>query len=385
MTDGQNNQYYYEIDILRGLSCLVVYFSHLWLPFMEGPHWDIAGRNGVYVFFVISGFIITKSFSNKVVQADSFCFDDWSKAVRSNVQQVYQFWHRRFLRLFPGLCCLLCCLAIITAHYGVAHGMVFEAIIEYFRLVSNFFLLDNCMNNEYNHISQLMYWKVGVMWSLDCEILFYIIFPFIIIFKKIDVILFPIFIFIFITKSLLYPFVEFKYLYYGLLANFDFFIAGVLIAKYQKKIGLNKKLLIFLVAISIYSLIFTTSAIENYRFYLTGMIVSVILVYTASLNLGILKLPYLGAVLHFVGVRSYFIYLMHVITYYMLEISILDSMKSSFPIFQYSIFSDYLNKILFLALIVLLAGLFYKYVEKPFMQKYKNSQQLVPTNPLKYV
>jgi peptidoglycan/LPS O-acetylase OafA/YrhL len=64
MYTANSKNYYYEVDILRGIACLLVVFAHL-------PFWRIfpckeldcfAGNNGVYLFFVISGFIISKTF-----------------------------------------------------------------------------------------------------------------------------------------------------------------------------------------------------------------------------------------------------------------------------------------------------------------------------------
>lgn len=362
---------YYEIDVLRGLACLVVYFSHIYLPIMNTPYWDIAGRNGVYVFFVISGFIISKSFRHRVKKIDSFNLDEWFAAFKENQQEIYLFWLRRFRRLFPGLLCLFCCLAIITLDYGLTHDVLFGGILEFFRVISNFFLLDNCMNNEYNEISRLMYWKVGIIWSLDCEIVFYMVFPLLILFSKSDKLFLCLLLFTFICKSLLYPIVEYKYLYYSLLANFDFFVAGALIAQYHERVKIRRNVLTFLVLASFYSLVFTSPAYMDYRFYLTGLISSIILVYASATNQGILRVPLLGTFLHFVGVRSYFIYLMHVITYYMFEISIGKYVSIYYPELNTYWATEYVVKLGFLCFITLLADLFYRHVELPYTNKYK--------------
>lgn len=365
--------YYYEIDILRGIACLTVFFSHFPIPFMSGPIWDIAGCNGVYVFFVISGFIISKSFGDQLEKIDNFSVQEWFLIIKKNMHHIYLFWHRRFIRLFPALFCLFCCLAVITLHYGIQNSNLFESIVEFFRLIANFLLLDNSMNNEYNDINRFMYWKVGVIWSLDCEILFYLLFPFVVAYRRINSILMPLLIIIFIIKSILYSFIEFKYLYYSLLANLDFFILGILIAQFHDKIVINKKVLILFTWVSLYTLIVTSPAFIIYRFYLSGLMISGILVYTASTKQKILCFPILGKILHFIGVRSYFIYLMHVITKYIIEVFIIKNFDKHLTWYNQYVYSKYLNSILLLVFIVIMSDIFYRYIEQPYIKRNKNN------------
>lgn len=365
--------YYYEIDILRGIACLVVFFSHFPIPFMNGPIWDIAGCNGVYVFFVISGFIISKSFGDQLEKIDSFSPHEWLLVIKKNIHYIFLFWHRRFIRLFPALFFLFCCLAIIAFHYGIQNSNLFEVTIEFFRLISNFLLLDNSMNNEYNDINRFMYWKVGVIWSLDCEIFFYLLFPLLVVYRKFNFILIFALIIIFIIKSTMYYFIEFKYLYYSLLANLDFFILGILIARFHNKITVNKKFLILFTWVSLYTLIFTSPAFIIYRFYLSGLMVSGILVYTASTKQKILCFPILGKILHFIGVRSYFIYLMHVITKYMLELFLKKIFSNYLNFYNNHVYLNYLNSILILLFMLIISDLFYRYIEKPYIKRNRNN------------
>ena len=251
--------------------------------------------------------------------------------------------------------------------------MLFETMIEFFRLVANFLLLDNCMNNEYNEINRFMYWKVGVIWSLDCEILFYLLFPMIIVLKRINLILLFSFIFIVFVKSLLYTFIEFKYIYYGLLANFDFFILGILISEYHDKIKINKKILVLFTWVSLYTLIVTSPSFEIYRFYLNGIIVSGVLVYVASIGQNILRFPILSNILHFIGVRSYFIYLTHVIIKHMIEVFIINHSNKYSKLYESTIFSKYANNLLLLVFIVILSDLFYRYIEQPYIKRNRDN------------
>jgi peptidoglycan/LPS O-acetylase OafA/YrhL len=383
MTNNKN--YYYELDILRGLACIMVFFSHCPIYSLMGSEslFFCDGSNGVYIFFIISGFIISKSFGHQVEKIDNFTANDWLDGVQSNLNLIYSFWYRRFVRLFPTLFLLFIVLIIITIDYGIKNGQLIECLIKLFRLIANFFLLDNSMNDDLSHaIDQFMYFKVGVMWSLDCEILFYIIFPLFVIFRKLFKVLPLIFIIIFMIKSILYSFVDFKYLYYGLLSNFDFFILGILIGHHHHhKIYINKNIITFFTVICLCTIIISALDAETYRAYLNGLISSVWLVYIASLQKNILNFPILGRFFHFVGIRSYFIYLMHVILKYILQnpfdyllYNLLPQYIKIFKVLATEAKSemlDHISNIILFFVVIIIADLFYKFVEQPFIQKYK--------------
>lgn len=379
----KNKKYYYELDILRGLACLIVFFSHLPIYKLIGATNLLypMGCSGVYVFFVISGFIISKSFENQLEKSDCRTFEEWGKTIAKNRNLIYLFWQRRFARLFPALFFLFCCLGIVMVHYGITQGNLSESIARYFRLIGNFLLLDNSMNKPYDAIDQFMYWKVGVIWSLDCEILFYLIFPFFIVFKKLMRYLPIALLAFFILKSIMYSFVEFKYMYYSLFANLDFFILGILISHYSEKINVNKSFLTLMVIVSLYTLIIAPHDEKLYRFYLNGLITSGILVYAASKNRNLLNIRFLslGKILHFVGVRSYFIYLTHVLTKYILATSLAAYFGSAFLTHSTYLneyiksveINDQLLNFVILIVVILLSDLFYRFVEKPFVRRWK--------------
>ncbi len=78
-----------DIDGLRGISILFVFLYHLF------PQTFVGGFIGVDIFFVISGYLISKIIFNKL-ETDSFSFID--------------FYSRRIRRIFPALIltCILC-------------------------------------------------------------------------------------------------------------------------------------------------------------------------------------------------------------------------------------------------------------------------------------
>ncbi|MEE2000422.1 acyltransferase family protein [Alkalimonas sp. MEB108] len=90
----QPSHYRHDIDGLRAIAVLLVVFCHMELPFFSG------GYIGVDVFFVISGFLITKIIYREL-QEGSFTFR--------------HFYIRRIKRLLPALVVLLAFCAVAFA------------------------------------------------------------------------------------------------------------------------------------------------------------------------------------------------------------------------------------------------------------------------------
>src|SRR5262245_53506252 len=80
-------KYQRHIDGLRAVAVLAVLFYHF------GRGWAGGGYVGVDVFFVISGFLITRLILGEVYDTGGFSFA--------------RFYVRRMRRLFPALCATL--------------------------------------------------------------------------------------------------------------------------------------------------------------------------------------------------------------------------------------------------------------------------------------
>jgi peptidoglycan/LPS O-acetylase OafA/YrhL len=141
-----------SLDGLRGISILLVLFGHL-----NGTHnffnidtkksiGDVSAL-GVSVFFVISGYLITKLLIKE-------------KAKNNTINLKY-FYVRRLIRLSPCLISYLITIAILSS-IGIIH-------------INNrdwFFAITYTMN--YNITRS---WQVGHLWSLSIEEQFYFIWP----------------------------------------------------------------------------------------------------------------------------------------------------------------------------------------------------------------
>ena len=148
----------YEIAILRSIAILFVlgyHFAPSKLPW---------GFVGVDIFFVISGFLMTKIL------------------IENNISEVVQFYKNRFRRIYPAL--------IIALFLCLLIGYQFLLNDEYAVLLTSISYSLMQLQNIYE-ISQSGYFLNAVnfrpllhLWSLGVEFQFYLLFPFLLIAGK---------------------------------------------------------------------------------------------------------------------------------------------------------------------------------------------------------
>lgn len=144
-----------DIDGLRTIAVLLVILFHANVNFIQG------GYVGVDVFFVISGFLITKSI-NKDMLENSFSFK--------------QFYLRRIRRIIPVLVFIVAIIAIpgylfLLANHFEAYA---RAALNTLLSTNNFYLWSNSANyfSESSEFQPLLH-----TWSLSVEEQFYILWP----------------------------------------------------------------------------------------------------------------------------------------------------------------------------------------------------------------
>ena len=157
-----------SVDFLRGLSILLVVFSHFdaagpfgqpllmapWLPFAV----QLNGGLGVTLFFVISGYLITLTSLQRYGGLEKI--------------RIREFWSYRLSRIFPALA-LLAGLKLMGAAL-VQPGFVLPATIPAARLLNYVFTFR--FNLLYlNGGALLLAW--APLWSLAIEEVFYLAFP----------------------------------------------------------------------------------------------------------------------------------------------------------------------------------------------------------------
>ncbi len=153
-------KYRTEIDGLRTVAIIPVILFHLGYTFVKG------GYMGVDVFFVISGYLITK-----------ILIDD----IENEKFSMYRFWIRRIKRLLPLLLIVVLFTLTITpllVFKPVIKNLskdIFPAIFSYF----NFHALFDFGNYWGTKSEQSFFLHT---WSLSVEEQFYLIYPFFLFF-----------------------------------------------------------------------------------------------------------------------------------------------------------------------------------------------------------
>ena len=208
-----------DIEALRGLSVILVILYHFKLSNLD---YQIirGGFIGVDIFFIISGFIITKIIMENKIQ---------------NFSLLY-FYERRIKRIIPLL------------------SVVLIVSISSLFFVFDFFLLNKNINVTFSiatAVSNFYFWASAVLyqfaeknslinlhfWSLSIEMQFYIFYPFLfIIFKKKEKFI-PLILFIFITLSYLFVIKNYKthnmFNFYNSFSRVFEFLSGAIIFLYS--------------------------------------------------------------------------------------------------------------------------------------------------------
>ena len=137
------------LDGLRGISILIVMLAHGLVPVLGGSAaewWILPGTTGVKLFFVLSGFLITK-----------LLLDEQQRTGRLDLPRFYA---RRALRIVPPLAGFLAVMALLQA----AGRLTIDAT-EWIATAT--FTLNFVQHNSI----------IGHLWSLSVEEQFYLFFP----------------------------------------------------------------------------------------------------------------------------------------------------------------------------------------------------------------
>tara|TARA_Y100000589_G_C27199315_1_gene648714 strand:+ start:7718 stop:9691 length:1974 start_codon:yes stop_codon:yes gene_type:complete len=153
----KKENYRYDIDGLRGIAVLAVIINHTNKEILP------SGYLGVDIFFVISGFVITASLSNR----------DNKKFLKF----ISEFYSRRLKRLLPALIfSLLIGSLLISMVDAVPRNSLLLGLSSLFG-ISNLFLISHS-TDYFGEAAEFL--SFTHTWSLSVEEQFYFIFPFLI-------------------------------------------------------------------------------------------------------------------------------------------------------------------------------------------------------------
>ena len=340
--NGRNKLYVPEIDGFRAIAIISVIINHLDNNYLK------SGYLGVDIFFVISGFVITKSVMNQKF----ISFFDFIK----------YFFERRIKRLLPALLFYVISVSIIICLFNPYPNVSIRTGFSSLLGLSNFYLF----KYSTDYFAQASYLNPFInTWSLAIEEQFYLIFPgFLYISglfnkkKKTNSKLIQI-IFILSTFSLIL-FLRNYYLY----SSFSYFLLptrfweigfGVLtfltLSKFKEFFvkKLTKNLVIFQsLGISIiFVILFSANQFSQIKTLLVVLLTSLFLISFSQETL--INKILSKKLLVFIGKLSYSLYLWH---WGIISLSIWIYGKES-------------NPVIILALIFLISFISFKYIENP--------------------
>lgn len=168
--------YFSSIDVLRGISILLVLLHHfnipyklhttfLGVPFFGEPLSALIARNGNYgvtMFFVISGFLITQQSLKRYGQLSKV--------------NIAGFYIRRIARIIPNLVLLVVCVSILGCFDlppFVNHAPNGVEVSFGKTVFAAFTFWMNILIIHYGWVN----YALGVLWSLSVEEVFYLAFP----------------------------------------------------------------------------------------------------------------------------------------------------------------------------------------------------------------
>ncbi len=316
-------KYNRSLDGLRGVAISLVILFHIW------PKHISFGYVGVDIFFVLSGYLITKIIYTKL---------------KKNTFSFLEFYRNRVRRIFPAM------ITVVFASFIIGYLFLFpDEFLELIKhLKSSLFFYQN-----FRLIEEVGYWDTAGQlkpmlhfWSLSIEEQFYVLWPitiFILYFLKIDI--FKGLLFITSIMLVLPQFFEIDMFYHSFSRFWELSLGGLVFAiEYKKK---KDKFLTKIAFSSLYIFvlaIFVSYGNEEFNIYKT-------LIITVSTGFLILCLNRQGihnkilssSVLVFLGLISFPLYLWHYVIISYFNILKFDIVENSFWIITISIFLSLLT------------------------------------------
>jgi peptidoglycan/LPS O-acetylase OafA/YrhL len=315
---SQKNQ---EIERLRAIAVIMVVFAHVTPPIADWAAIFRHPRTGVDIFFVISGFVVSRSLLRQL--PDLRDAKDIGEAFTRSLGCLKAFYTRRFFRIFP-LAIATMAFQYVLHVFGTPVGGDFNG---FWREVFAIF------SGVYNYsMPEEGYSQFGVYWSLSIEEHFYLLLPLAFLFcrtraRRIGLSIAGIALVAFVLRTFLgtapagwaYP------EYYQLMSShlrFDALLAGVaaalLFEEPPSKPFLPPALLRWGILPSCVALIWAMPrALPGQTYFHQGFtaawLLSAVLVTYASFAKGyVFEIPVLRRVLERIGARSYAVYLLHI-------------------------------------------------------------------------
>lgn len=295
-----------QLDGIRGLSILIVFFSHLGLGHL------VPGGFGVTVFFFISGFLISKLLIYEIEESKGLNFKN--------------FYIRRAFRLYPAL--LFFTLLVVTLLIFHNVQLIPSQIVAALFYFENYYYV-YFINYQDEHLLQSIF---KILWSLSIEEHYYLFYPIFLyltyskvrlhLFLTILFLLLPLVFRLAYVDMLVDPKLYEKYNYSLTHTRIDSILYGSLLAYLLFKHQAGAKILAFLqnkwiLILALLILLFTflyrqDSFRETYRYTIQGICLAPVIIFAIYGNQSILnRFLFANNTFVYIGKLSYSIYLFH--------------------------------------------------------------------------
>jgi peptidoglycan/LPS O-acetylase OafA/YrhL len=349
-------KYIKQLDTLRAVAVILVIISH-WIPAGALINKTPNGIIGVDIFFVLSGFLISKILLDNRIKAEA------TGVSKSTV--IKNFYIRRCLRIFPIYYLVIFLLLIFSTATGTN---IKGEFLYFFTYTSNIYFF------------KIKTWDgiISHLWSLAVEEQFYILFPWLLLFINKKYLLHVITGFILIGVISQFLMSNIKMSEILTFCCFDAFGLGALLAwqvSYRPQKIKKFYAITSIVAVIALALFITGIIQKQWNYVPLKTIISVIalwiityIVSNSASNTIRLKFFWNSSILIFLGRISYGIYLYHNIIPHMLNLNIINKyVNPLLPDFLYKTYWPQLYFVENVILLILIAWLSYTFIEKRFL------------------
>lgn len=367
-------KYIKQLDSLRAIAVIMVIISH-WI----GNYRLQLGQIGVDIFFVISGFLISK-----------ILLDQKNNAELLNISKsslLKNFYIRRTLRIFP----IYYLLIFIMLFFYKSIGTTIQTAYPYFlTYTANFYLF------------KIQYWDgcLSHLWSLAVEEQFYLVWPWIILFVNKKYLLTVIIVFILIGSVSQYLLVDVNMASILTFTCFDAFGFGAILSwlitykyetleKFYKTISYISVFFAFLFILGIFQQKYPFIPARTLASFIALWLITHIVINRES-NSFMFKTILNNKRLIFLGKMSYGIYLYHLIIPILNDKTINIYLNPLLPDVLYITYSKILLLLENTFLVYIISWISYTFIEKQFLslkdrfnyqnQYIQNSNSISETN-----
>ncbi len=342
------------LDGLRGLAVLFVLMSHMGnkgIVFHKLIDFRGSGKYGVYLFFVLSSYLLDKQIIEKM------------KSGTADFHYWLNYTIRRTLRIYP-----LFAIALVANHILISNGQTYA--------------IDISSQDIIDHL--LLQKGEAIFWSIPVEFLYYLLSPLIMLlfFKVYKWNLWAVFITMLIIIGVAtYGAAEYDLSKHSLLRFLPIFIVGsflaVLESQFQKQLeslGKSKKRLLNIAAIMAFLIILISIPpyfknlfgyyidFKTYHYYTVYGLLWALILCSAKYGGGILERVLKWTGFRYFGVLSFSIYLLHLpVIFYFSNVHMSTPLKSGIVI----------------AIVVMVATVSYFLIERPlsFVRLQRNKKE----------